>query len=281
MTYFLNFRTDPVGGGASSGMMLHGDGSDPQSLQIVPDAQIAGIVAGKDLLLAAHGFNVNYADGVAQLGLLDQNLGLQAPRLMIGILWPGDFYGIGVDYPWEGEVALEAGRNLAVICNRDCQGAASLSFFSHSLGARLILEAISRMRRPDVSLACLTAGAINRRCLIEEYALSAARCKQIGVLASYRDWVLKFLFPVADPFADLLYPDHSLFQAALGYLGPADPTPPHIDRPWLIDAEEDFGHLDYMPTPDETTKLAKAERLAGFIKRALDKQPQTWPTGGP
>jgi len=220
MTYFLNFRTQPVGGGASSGFLLQGDaGADPDSLQILPDSRIPEITAGQDVVFAAHGFNVDYANGVSQLSLLDRNLDLQSPALSSAFCGPVIFMGWGLIIPGKGKwrwrpVAIWplSAINYARKPNR-------FPVFSHSLAARLVLEAISHITRPDVSLACLTGGAINRFCLNTEYAKSAARCAQISVLASYQDWVLRFLYPIADPFADLLHPDHPIFEAALGLSG--------------------------------------------------------------
>ena len=61
MTCFLNFRAQNVGGAVVDPYLLTGDGTaQPPALSIVPQAQIPLIVAGKNLLLATHGFNVSY-----------------------------------------------------------------------------------------------------------------------------------------------------------------------------------------------------------------------------
>src|SRR5579863_7031136 len=100
------------------------------------------------------------------------------------MLWPGDAWLPVVDYPFEGSVAIDCGRKLADFCNRWCTGAQSISFLSHSLGARLVLEAVAHLGR-QARAVCLMAGAINRDCLTAEYARAAANAAAISVLASH------------------------------------------------------------------------------------------------
>jgi hypothetical protein len=280
VTYFLNFRTQSVGGAVVDPYLLEGNGAAaPPALSVVPWARVPAIVGGRNLLFATHGFNVSYPDGAFALGLLDQYLGLTGPDLFIGMLWPGDAWLPVVDYPFEGGVALDCGRRLAEFCNAWCAGAQSLSFLSHSLGARLVLEAVLHLQCKARSV-CLTAAAINRDCLTAEYQAAAANCEQISVLASHEDDVLKIAFAIGDPFADLLHDDHTPFQPALGSDGPPVPAPPPVHYPWQIPDACDYGHHDYLPPtggtvpPPPGTKWPKA---ADFMRRAYFGQPQTWP----
>ena len=58
----------------------------------------------------------------------------------MGLLWPGDsVWAHGLDYPDEPKIADEAGAMLAKFIDDNFQGAASISFASHSLGARVVL----------------------------------------------------------------------------------------------------------------------------------------------
>ena len=281
MTHFLNFRVQSVGGAVVDPYLLEGDGTAvPPALSVVPWAQVPSIVGGKNLLFATHGFNVSYQAGAYSLGWLDRYFNLPSSNLVIGILWPGDSWLPIVDYPFEGNFALDCGRRLANFCDKWCLGAQSLSFLSHSLGARLVLEAVTHLDRPAQSV-CLTAAAINRDCLTTEYSAAAANCALISVLASHEDWVLKFAFSVGDPFADLLHDDHTPFQAALGSAGPPPPIPQSVRYPWQIPNGEDYGHHDYLP-PDPTSLPppdgTKWPRAADFMKRTFLCQPQTWPS---
>jgi hypothetical protein len=281
VTYFLNFRTQGVGGAVVDPYLLEGDGTaNPPILSVVPWALVPSIVGGKNLLFAAHGFNVSYNDGASSLGALDRYLNLAAPSLFIGILWPGDSWLPIVDYPFEGGVALDCGGRLANLCNVWCAGAQSLSFLSHSLGARLVLEAVARLDRKARSV-CLTAAAINRDCLTTEYSLASGNSELISLLASREDYVLKIAFSIGDPFADLLHDDHTPFQTALGFNGPPTPAPQPIRFPWQIPNGEDYGHHNYLPPalpsalpPPPGTRWPQA---VDFMKRAFFAQPQTWP----
>ena len=281
MTYFLNFRQQPVGGGAVDPSLLVGDGTAvPPTLSGVPEAQIPAKVSGKNILFAAHGFNVDYRKGACSLGWLEQYLDLAAPGLFIGILWPGDSWLPIVDYPFEGDVAQDCGRRLARFCSRFCAQAQSFSFLSHSLGARLVLEAVAHFGC-KVQSVCLTAAAINRDCLTTEYAGAADNSTLISILASREDYVLKIAFSAGDPVADLLHDDHSPFQAALGSDGPPTPAPQSVRYPWQIPDNDDYGHSDYLP-PAQPNALppphdAKWAQAADFMKRAFLGQPQIWP----
>ena len=283
MTYFLNFRTKGVGGAVVDPYLLEGDGTEvPPAVSVVDAGLMPSIFAGKNVLFAAHGFNVDYQDGACELGQLDQYLDLPAPSLFVGVLWPGDCWLPVVDYPFEGDVSIDTGGRLAAFCNQYCTSAQSLSFVSHSLGARVVLEAVSRLARQARSV-CLTAGAINRDCLTSEYATAAGNAERISILASDEDMVLKVAFTVGDPLADLLHSDHSAFQAALGSLGPSLPLPKDVNYPWQIPDDLDYGHHDYLPPspavplpPPPNTKWTSA---ADFMKRAFLGQSQTWPIG--
>jgi hypothetical protein len=275
MTLFLNFRTTSTGGAVNTNPQLYsglGDGSPGWS--VIPPAQLRTTFAGKSVLFAVHGFNVNQPHGAVSLGLLDNYLALAAPGLYVGVLWPGDSVIPIVDYPFEGSVALDCGRRLADFCNDFCSSAQTISFVSHSLGARLVLEAVSGLKRKARSV-CLTAAAINRDCLTTEYAIAAQKSEQISILASREDLVLKVAFSVGDPFADLLHEDHTPFQVALGSEGP--PTPTQVRAPWQIsDSGQtgDYGHSDYLPP----SSPEKWPRVADFMKRAFLDNPQAWPS---
>jgi hypothetical protein len=273
MTYFLNFRAQGVGGPVVDPYLLSGDGTAaPPALSIVPTAQWSALFAGKNVLFATHGFNVSYQDGATSLGLLGNYLGLAGTYLYVGVLWPGDAWIPVVDYPFEGDVAIDSGRRLANFCNNSCQGAQSISFASHSLGARVVLQAVGGLSR-RAKLVCLMAGAVNYDCLGAEYANAAANCDRITALASHNDDVLKLAFTVGDPFADILNEDHAPFQPALGYDGPRTPT--RVVAPWQIADALDYGHGSYLPPGPGDNRW---QWPADFLRRNFYGQPLIWPT---
>src|ERR1700730_2026977 len=161
MTLFLNFRTRSVGGAVNTNPQLYdGLGDGPPGWSLIPPAQLRQTFAGKSVLFAVHGFNVNQSNGAVSFGLLDKYLALAAPDLFVGVLWPGGSVIPIVDYPFEGSVAIDCGTRLADFCNDVCSSAQAVSFASHSLGARLVLETVSRLKR-KARVVCLTAAAIN------------------------------------------------------------------------------------------------------------------------
>lgn len=194
------------------------------------------------------------------------------------MLWPGDSWIPIVDYPFEGDVAIDCGRRLATFCDTWCAAAQSLSFASHSLGARFVLEALTQIERV-ARLACLTAGAVNCDCLSAEYAGALGNTAAIAGLASREDDVLKIAFAAGEPFADLLHDDHTPFRAALGRNGPATPAPLQVRWPWQIPDAAAYGHGDYLPpsTVPPPGSLAKWMKVADFINCAFLNAPQNWP----
>jgi hypothetical protein len=278
VTYFLNFRAQPTGGGVIDPTLWEGDGTTTtQRWSAVSATAMATLLRGKNVLFATHGFNVNQTDGAKSLGLLDDYLALSLPNVFIAMLWPGDSYIPIVDYPFEGNVAIDAGNRLADFCNTSCAAAQSLSFASHSLGARFVLQAVANLAGGRKARSvCLAAAAVNRDCLTAEYAAAAQNAERISALASHMDDVLKIAFVIGDPFADLLHDDHTPFEPALGYDGPPAPPPPQpVQSPWQIPDKANYGHSDYLPPVDPK----RWPNAANFIKRAFLGQPQTWPKG--
>jgi len=268
-TYFLNFR-GPAGA-VCSPYLLKGDGAtSPPDVSVVPWSEVRDTVSGKNILFFTHGFNVSYQGGAQSLELVCRYLRLSSSYLFIGMLWPGDGGVPFLDYPWEGGPAMDSGRQLAAFCNQWCTGAQSLSFASHSLGARMVLQGVTGLSR-RASLLCLMAGAINRDCLTTQYSSAAVKCDRVAVLASHEDDVLKLAFPPGDAIADQVYHDHTL-QGALGYDGPPPPAT-SVQSPWQIANGENFGHLDYLPPTDNN----KWEWAADFVRRNLYGQPLIWP----
>src|SRR5215469_1307078 len=189
--FFLNTRSLPVGGGVVVG--ADSISVIDQANVVHPLGELTAAISGRDVLLITHGFNVNQADGLQTLShwadLL--NLGNAVP---IGIPWPGDSRWIHVvDYPSEGNDAMAAGKLLAAFLNKNFTSALSLSFVSHSLGARVVLQTIGGLNRPARRLL-LMAGAIDNTCLGNEYVNAAQDVGTISLLASRSDNVLRWAF---------------------------------------------------------------------------------------
>ena len=244
MTLFVNLRASANGGIAAPNASAWDDGTLPLSA-----AEFANRVAGRDVLFATHGFNVDQQDGIAALSLWSQRCNLPDNCLFVGVLWPGDSkYVPVIDYPFEGDEAITCGQRLAEYLNANATRAESISFVSHSLGARTILEAVKRLDAKPRRVI-LMAGAIEDNCLAREYADAAAKVEEIYVLASRSDDVLKLAFPAGNLIGEILMHGHPYNRTALGREGPARPIPSNLHvAAWQIPDGWDFGHGDYLPS---------------------------------
>jgi alpha/beta hydrolase family protein DUF900 len=267
MTLFLNLRATVKGG-------LVADQVTPQEVassvpnplaatSLVPD-QIARTVAGRDVLLATHGFNVDWQSGVRGLSGWEPLLTLPSGGMMVGVLWPGDSrWAPIIDYPFEGGVAKKSGQLLAAFLNQWFAGAATISFASHSLGARVVLETIRGLSRQPRRLI-LMAGAIDDDCLTDEYKDAAAQfdSQTISVLASRKDEVLALAFPPGNLVEGILTPGHPFWHSAIGHAGPQAPCPTQVRAGWQIPDVWKFGHHNYLPpSPPPTVPLVPPTNL--------------------
>ena len=282
MTYFVNLRAGAYGA-VCDPYVLKGDGTaDPPVVTSVYWDALPILAKGKDVLLAAHGFNVSYESGLASLTRLEAALQIRPNELFLGVLWPGDWVVPAVNYPFEDNIASHAGTLLGGFCNRWLASATSLSFLSHSLGARVILEAIKASSR-RVRRACITAGAVNAACLTEEYAAVVGNCDEIRTLSSRMDLVLELAYPPGDFLADILDPDHPPFEPALGRGGPISPYGPSIRAYEIADAPP-YDHSNYFPPsgplPPPAGQPPEWEAAVAFMASAFRGQTPAWPQIG-
>ncbi|MGH9590614.1 MAG: alpha/beta hydrolase [Terracidiphilus sp.] len=245
MTMFLDVRLQPVGGElAAQVATCQGTGIADYTGMLMGDL-LAGI-RGRHVLIATHGFNVNRADGIASLSNWNSILQLPPASAFLGLLWPGDsIWAHGLDYPDEAKVADNAGALLAAFIDKNFQNVASVSFASHSLGARVVLSTIAHMKG-QVRRLTLMAGAIDDNCLTAEFAAAAAKVGSISVLASKKDTVLSRLFPIGNFFAGIIDAGHPWWRAAIGHTGPAQTWPGNFQPPYEIPDGWDFNHGNYL-----------------------------------
>jgi len=242
VTLFVDLRASGKGGIVADAAQAWNDGTTLVSAQA-----FAQLVAGKDVLLATHGFNVDRQDGIDSLTLWSQRSSLPSNALFVGVLWPGDSKFIPfIDYVYEGSEAISSGKLLAVYLNQNATLAQSLSFFSHSLGARTVLETIRGLNTKP-RRAILMAGAIEDTCLAKEYADAAAKVAKICVVASVKDDVLKWAFPPGNLVGEIVMHGHPYDRTALGRSGPFLPLPAGLSVVTEQLSEEwNYGHLDYL-----------------------------------
>ena len=247
-------------------------------------------LAGRDVLLAIHGYNNSETEAVCALSRLSLTLELPPDALFVGVLWPGDSLIGFVSYPFEKPTARYTGQCLGAFCNLELQDAASISFVSHSLGARVALEAIRHLDR-DTRSACLMAAAIERDCLEKEYADAFAKVGVTYVLASRKDWVLQRAFPLGNVIGHLLDPTSNPLSKALGFEGPSRAIG-KTRTPWQIGDGHKYEHGNYLPStkridlfpptkPDPINEqyrtATKYVEAVNFARRAFNLERQTWP----
>jgi hypothetical protein len=271
MTQFLDCRLAPVGGELAASVAVY-QGTNPGNYTGLSQNALLDSIRGRHLLIAAHGFNVNRADGIHCLSNWQSLLQLPEPSAFLGLLWPGDsVWAHGLDYPEEPRIANEAGSLVAGFINANFQQAASLSFASHSLGARVVLATISHLSLP-VRRLTLMAPAIDDNCLNTEFQAAAARIGTVSVLASKKDEVLSAAFPLGNFFAGILAAGHPWWRAALGHCGPVKPWPANFQPPFELPGIWKFEHGNYLQidTPEP-----------GLLPLPVDVPPQGSPPPGP
>ena len=246
MTRFLDVRLDPVGGNLATSVAVN-QGTSIANYQGLDINQLCSDIRGRHVLIGTHGFHVNRADGIACLSNWEGLLQLNPQSIFIGLLWPGDsIWAHGLDYPEEPKIANDAGEHLvAPFLDANFGDVASISFASHSLGARVVLQTVSKMSLP-VRRVVLMAGAIDDNCLNTEYKSAATGIGKISALASKKDDVLSALFPLGNLIGGIIAEGHPWWHAALGHCGPSSPRPANFRAPFEIPSNWNYGHHHYL-----------------------------------
>lgn len=284
MTCYISVRENLRAGAVKAARVFLG-AAGSENLDPVKESGYPDLFHGKNILLATHGFNVSGRKGINALGWLEQRLDPRPNERFIGVLWPGDWWIPAINYPAEAADAVESGKYLASFCNEHLRNARSLSFLSHSLGGRVMLEAVKRLtpvpgRETPARIVCLTAAAVDSDCLARQYATVPSQCQSFLNLASRKDRVLKYAYPAGDFFSDIFGDDDSPWTAALGRAGPKGAYPGNVD-PHQIRDSDGYDHGDYLPPSDDTAPVMipspQWEKSADFMIRAFRAQQQDWP----
>lgn len=250
MIYFIDLRAESAGGNPVAtvdDIMVRSDAEPMPSRSFLPDLQQA--IQGRDVLLATHGFNVNRDKGLSELAHWNEWLNLGGNGYYVALLWPGDSRWLPVvDYPVEDREAIQSAQLLSQFLKANFPGVNSLTFASHSLGARVVLEAIRNLGGAfKINGLTMMAGAISDTCLSDEYRASLPAVRKISVLASDCDEVLKLAFPLGNPLAGIVSRGDPYWHGALGRFGPNPPgQPANLVGSPILPNVWNFGHGSYI-----------------------------------
>ncbi len=277
MTLFINMRRLTVGGGLTKEAYVL-EGAALGDLRTLTWAEARARMGAKKLLIFCHGFNVGMQGGVDCAVKMEAFLKPQADECYLAVLWPGDFVVPVVNYSFEYKDAVDGGKLLAAFIATRCAAAPAISLGSHSLGGRLVLEAIAGAGR-SIANMCLAAPAVDASCLTKRFAPQLSKVGSLSVLASKEDQVLRWAYPLGDFFSDVFGDDDSAFGGALGRAGPRPAAPDPPVTSWTIPSKEKYGHGSYVPgaayTPGQAKppQWVKATRYWGAAMRG---QPVPW-----
>ncbi len=207
-------------------------------------------IRGREVFLMAHGYNVNRDHGTRSLTQWKTKLKIAPAPVFIGVLWPGDcILPVFIDYVWEGSEAEKSGTMLGEFVRDNFGFAASLSFASHSLGARVVLQAIQTLADSErVRNLVLFAAAIEDDTLLREFNGAANKVDRISIVYSLEDHVLQLAYPAGNLIGGLIERGDPNVKAALGRLGPSAPWAGKILPNPRLPSYWKFGHTDYMTT---------------------------------
>ena len=270
MILFLDFRSADAGGAVTHGVAYDRDGT--LSGQSAEDL----LLVADHVTIAVHGFNVSRAAGRQSLGDFAAALTQQAPLgPIVAVLWPGDS-NLGalsfLSYPTEGNDADDTAAALAAWLGRVLRPDTTLSFVSHSLGARVVFGTINALDRKRFGIreVCVMAPAIDDWSVSDPgtYRTATECVNRVSVLGSRQDNVLKWAYPAGDFVESLLFFWKDAPGGALGRHGAKPfrtlPVPDDVTSTIIADVEKvDHGDYLFSPTPDP--RQLRAARFADAV----------------
>ena len=196
-------------------------------------------------------------------------------------LWPGDSLVGPFSYPFVGTDADDTAFRLARFVRLHLPPTIPLCFVAHSLGSRVTMEAIDDLRqdRYQVNRVCLMAAAIDDTSLSVSsvYRGAATNCREVVVMSSEEDGVLKWAYPTGDLLQAFFFPGDDSFGFALGLKGTRDtlasgPLPTSV-RDVKLPVRREVGHGHYILDPQEPANSEAGRNqhsTANFLRDLFD-----------
>ena len=279
--------------------------------------EVRATVQGKHVCFLVHGFNVDRDRGYTSFGVAAQEMQPGGPLLTLGtppgpqdllapgidvvipVLWAGDWY-LPINYPLLLPDARLTGRHFAEFIASSASQMSRVSFVSHSMGARVVLETVQQTMAaskrtgnpaPIFETAILTAAAVSDEVLDDpNYVDAVAAIEQFVVVSSRADTVLSGDFPAGNAAEQAMWPRDPGADAALGRYGPrlksgsaALKKTRWFEVPQGADPRGNLDHNDYFPWPWKPVESypngwsAKRVCVGALNQAVLDQQTPTWP----
>ncbi len=270
--------------------------SAPEGGELKVPGTLGGVPALRrraECLVLVHGFNNHAGEAAtAYLGFRTMqreqcsDLSAQALEQLLGdAFWPGDARWSGpadwldfLVYPAAVDTARNAGPALAALLRTlQSEGLLRVSFIGHSLGCRVVLEAVRDLvdhGGPALGRIALMAAAVPIEMVFTQgqfetllQRLQAERI-EVSVLHSNNDWVLRGSFP---PGQALAGPSEASIRA-LGLKGPPPSMPGqggNVAQVRMADA----GHSDYWGHERSDAAIRAARQTGRFFQLgALERE---------
>ena len=260
MNYTLDFRVANTGGAVVPGKVMPAPGFGTE-FQLRVEPRITFLL---------HGYNVNRENGRASLHRLAAHLSASQNEAVVAVLWPGDHWTRAASYSFEGRDADDSAKALAEYVKTYITTSTELSFVSHSLGARVVMETIKRLGAYRIRQVALMAPAIDDSSLANPsvYFIASNAAERVAVLASRKDKILKYAYPAGDALQAFVFFWKDVVDLALGYHGPRKsksygiPSKVYVEQ--IPDARgSDHGHyIPGDPAQDAPGDPAIANRLS-------------------
>jgi hypothetical protein len=234
---------------------------------------VANYLRGKHVCFLVHGFNVDRDGGYTGLGALAQELegggalaGLPASPVdlhaagveaVVSVLWAGDWY-LPINYPFLLPDIRATGRHFAEFIWSSASQMRRVSFVTHSMGARVVLETVQQaiagagptVRMPVFDTAIFAAAAVSDDVLDDpDYALAADAFRTVTVVSSTGDTVLSGAFPAGNLVEQALWANDQGSDTALGRDGPQLKPDSRARGKTTWYPLTDHLHSDYLPSP--------------------------------
>jgi hypothetical protein len=273
---------------------------------------------GKHVCFLVHGFNCDRDNGYTGFGAAAQEMGPGAALpsepdppgafdlqvggvdVVVPVLWSGDWY-LPINYPFLLPNVRLTGKYFAQLILSSATQMSRVSFVTHSMGARVVLETIQQTlalaaktpgaRAPLFETAMFTAAATSDEVLDDpDYADAVGAVQKFVVVSSRSDTVLSGAFPLGNAVEQALWPNDPGADDALGRYGPRlKPGSPALPKTQWYEVPPNVGqdHNDYFPWPWQPVApylngwSGKRVNIGLLSQAVLDHTPAGWISPSP